>query len=89
MLTVERRRVVAMARRMQGTKPRHAAPGIQDSFGGGRPNRYLGLLCQCAFGVLLPDGAQLGNDEGNSEGGNGGQEQGAWECAEVGNPEGT
>ena len=41
------------------------------------------------FLVLLPDGAQLGDDEGNSEGGNGGQEQGAWECAEVGNPEGA
>ena len=45
--------------------------------------------CDTVFFVLLPDGAQLGDDEGNSEGGNGGQEQGAWECAEVGNPEGA
>ena len=42
MLTEERRRIVVIARKMQGRKPRQALPGIQEPFGGGRPNRYLG-----------------------------------------------
>ena len=41
MLTEEKSRTVVIARQMQGRKPRQALPGIQEPFGGGRPNMYL------------------------------------------------
>jgi len=41
MLIEEKSRTVVIARKMQGRNPRQALPGIQESFGGGRPNMYL------------------------------------------------
>ena len=41
MLTEEKSRTVVIARRMQGRKPRQVLPGIQEPFGGGRPNKFI------------------------------------------------
>ena len=38
---------------------------------------------------MLPDWAQLGDEKGNEECGKSGKDQGAWEGAEVGHPEGA
>ena len=74
-----------MARKMHGRKPRHALPGIEEPFGGGRPNRYLvqQIIMSCIFRVFLPDRAKIGYQKGYEESGYGGKEQGTWESAEV------
>ena len=80
--------MVAIARKMQGRKPLHALPGIEEPFGGGRPNRYLAQqrFVSWIFRVFLPDRSQLGYQKGYEESGDGGKQQGAWESAEVGHP---
>ena len=78
-----------MARRMQGRQPRQAVPGIQQPFGEGNPKRYLKLTHELAGIFGLPDWAQLGDEKGNEECGKSGKDQGAWEGAEVGHPEGA
>ena len=87
MLTEEKSRTVVIARKMQGRNPRQTLPGIQESFGGGRPNMYLAhRLISWIIVLLLPNRAQLGYQKGQEESGNGGKEQGTWEGAEVRHP---
>ena len=73
----------------QGTKPRQALPGIIESLGGGRPKRYLEKISRAylkkkrilSIGILIPDWAELGDDKGKKESGNGREDQGAWKGA--------